>query len=379
MKWSLPILLFCLAGCAARGPQTWRLVPQDRAQVLAPPGVVRTDLAQAEFTAEAASWRDSCAPSGTAVRIQNRGRRIRVSVDRVELLRQTAGWLAQWTAGAEQQGCLALGAGMTVAMRILNSVPLDPAAAFRLLHSGNASKGYTDLGAETRLQVVSPIMRQGADPNAPIVQIGSAAGTDASIQVNAQMPEGQYGVETAWYTLQPRADGNGSRIVAVSAERRINNRVEMAAAPLTNYFQFAPGAAFYRLYYKADMADSSSVTEIIIAAPSRAELDRRTDRLMADLSLCRQSDPEMCMVIPRRVAVNPSMAVTVNGEEVRLSVGSRVRNAVQAGGGPRQLQDVLPMLSVAKPFNGALRPVEFDRTRPDILDLVLLGGESISW
>jgi hypothetical protein len=34
---------------------------------------------------------------------------------------------------------------------------------------------------------------------------------------------------------------------------------------------------------------------------------------------------------------------------------------------------------VLRPYEGALVPVEFDRTRPDILALTLMGGEEIRW
>jgi hypothetical protein len=368
-----------LGGCAARGPQTWRLVPQDRAQLLVPPGIAKPAITEATFMAAAPQWRALCAPEGRAVTIQKRGKRVRVTVLQEALLQQPAGWLADWTAAAEAQGCLGRGSGMAFAMRILDAVPLDPSAAYRLLHGGSMAKGYIDLGPETRLQVITPIIKDGADPYSPIDQIGPTTGSDAALNVTVQMSAAAlYGVETAWYTFRPRADGNGDTIAAVSAERRIDNRTEPAAAPLRNYFQFAPSAAFYRLYYKADLADNS-VTEIIIGAPSRAELERRTERLRNDLTLCNQSDPEMCMVIPRRVAVNPFMMVTVNGAEVRLMVGSRVRNAIVDGGGPRQAQEVLPQLAVYKPFQGKLAPVEFDRSRQDILNLALLGGESIAW
>lgn len=367
-----------LAGCAARGPQTWRLAPRDRSLVLAPPGIATPDVAQTRFAAMAPAWRAACAPAGDAVLVQKRGPRVRVTVKREALVMQPAGWLAEWTAAAEAQGCLAQGAGMEFAMRILDSAPLDPSAAYRLLHAGNVAKGYLDLGLEDRLQVVSPIMREGADPEAPLIETATTTGSGNQLTIAVRTTDALLGVETAWYTFQPRPDRNGATIVPVSAERSIGGTKESAATPLTNYFKFAPSAAFYRLYYKADV-DDNSVTEIVLAAPTRAELDRRTQRLAADVSLCRQSDPEMCMVIPRRAAVNPFMTVTVNGAEVRLAVGSRVRNAVQTGGGPRQIQEVLPQLAVSKPFIGKLTPVEFDRGRQDIFDLVLLGGESISW
>jgi len=380
---SFPLLallaaLLLSAGCAARGPQTWRLVPQDRGQVLVPPGIRAPAVTQATFGAAAPSWRIPCAPAGNAVTVQKRGKRIRVTVARDALLKQPAGWLAEWTASAEAQGCLAPGAGLEFAMRILDSVPLDPSAAYRLLHGGSVAKGYIDLGPESRLQVVSPIMKQGADPNAPVIETVTTSGEGNQLAVAIRTSDALLGIETAWYTFQPQADHNGARIVALSAERTIGGKTEPAAAPLTNYLQFAPGARFFRLYYKADIADNAT-TEIILAAPTRAELDRRTRALATDSTQCRQSDPEMCVVIPRRVAVNPFMVVTVNGAEVRLTSGSRVRDAVRTGRGPRRLQEVLPQLAVSKPFAGKLAPVEFDRASQDIFNLMLLGGETISW
>jgi len=375
-----PLAAFALllAGCAARGPQTWRLAPQDRGQLLVPPGIVGPAVSQAAFVAVVPSWRADCRPATDAVTFQKRGGRLRVTVSREALSKQPAGWLSEWTAAAEAQGCLARGTGLEFATRILDAVPLDPSAAFRLLHAANPARGYEDLGPETRLQVVSPILKQGADPEAALIQEGPTTGAGNSLQVTIHLSDNVYGFETAWYTFQPRPDHNGSTIVPVSAERRIAGESQAAAAPLTNYFQFAPDAAFYRLYYKADIA-GNEITEIVIAAPSRAELDRRTERIRNDLSLCRQSDPEMCMVIPRRVAVNPFMVITVNGAEVRLPWRGSVRAAVAAAGGPRDLKEVLPTLTVRKPFAGRLAPVEFDRAGLDIFNLMLLGGESISW
>jgi hypothetical protein len=328
--------------------------------------------------AAAPLWRTGCAPAGKAVTIAKRGKRIRVTVSRAALLEQPAGSLAEWTAAAEAQGCFAQGAGLEMAQRIVDSVPLDPATAYRLLHGGSMAQGYVDLGVETRLQVVSPIMKEGADPEAPLIATTSATGDSNQLAVTIRTTDALLGVETAWYTFEPQPDRNGARIVFASAERTIAGKTEPAAAPLSNYLQFAPGARFYRLYYKADVGDNAT-TEIVIAAATRAELGRRTEALARDSSLCRQSDAEMCMVIPRRVAVNPFLVVTVNGAEVRLTARSRVRDAVRAGGGPRQMQEILPQLAVSKPFAGKLTAVEFDRGSPEIFNLVLLGGEAISW
>jgi len=371
-------LLLASMACAVRKPQTYRLIPQDRNRVLVPPGVATPAVAQATFILEIPSWRPPCNPVGDAVVIQPSRKKLRITVMRDALVQQPPGWLAQWTAEAEAQGCLAPGAGLQFASRILDSVPLDPSAAYKLLHADNIRKGYIDLGTEDRLQVVSPIMKAGVAPDAPILETANASGNDRQITLDVRSTSNLIGVETAWYAFQPKPDHVGSTIVPIAAERSIQGKKEPAAAPITNYFQFSPSAAFYRLFYKTDPADNG-ITEIVITAPTRAELDRLTQALSADFNLCQKSDPGMCMVIPRRVAVNPFLLVTVNGAETRLVIGSSVRNAIMAGGGPLRGQEVLPQLSVLKPYAGKLVPVEFDRSRQEILDLVLLGGESISW
>lgn len=374
----LAAIVLAGAGCAVRPPRTYRMAPQDRNRVLVPPGVSTPAASQGIFTMDAVAWRSSCDSGGDAVAIQPNKKRIRATVTRDALLRQPSGWLSQWTADAEAQGCLAPGAGLELATRVVESVPLDPSAAYRLLHAGDIRKGYIDLGPESRLQVVSPILKNGAVSDAPILEVSGASGNDARIDLAVTASENLVGIETAWYALLPKPDGVGSVIVPVAAERSIQGKVETVAAPAANYFQFSPKAAFYRLLYKTD-PDGREINEIVIAGATRAELYGHTDALLADSSLCRTSDPEMCIAIPRQVGVNPYFTVTVNGAEVRLPVGGTVRQAIASGGGPPRVQDVLPQLALFKPYAGRPVRVEFDRNGAEILDLVLLGGESLSW
>lgn len=266
---ALLIALLPSGGCAARGPQTWRLVTQDRGHLLVPPGIATASVPKATFSAAVPSWRVPCSPSGNAVLMQKRGKHVRVTVTREDLLKEPPGWLAEWTAFAEAQGCLQQGTGLEFARRILDSLPLDPPTAYRLLHSDSVAKGYIDLGMENRLQVVSPVIRLGADSGAPVIATATTAGDPNQLIVDIHDSDALLGVETSWYAFQVRPDHNGSRIVAASAERTIGGNTEPAAAPLINYFQFAPSAAFYRLFYKADLTNNS-ITEIVITAPTRA-------------------------------------------------------------------------------------------------------------
>jgi hypothetical protein len=127
------------------------------------------------------------------------------------------------------------------------------------------------------------------------------------------------------------------------------------------------------------MEGKGTTTEIVVGAPNLLELQRRTRQVLDDFNTCKVSDPEMCAVIPRRVALNAVLAVSVNGKETRIGIRGTVRSAIVQGGGPRRAEDVVSTLSVRKPHEGKLVDVQFDRASSAILDMTLVGGEVIDW
>jgi hypothetical protein len=78
------------------------------------------------------------------------------------------------------------------------------------------------------------------------------------------------------------------------------------------------------------------------------------------------------VVIPKRVALNPFLVITVNGTETTVPIGSTIRAATHLERPPAELK-------VYKLYGGKPVPVEFDRAGPEILGLVLNGGERIYW
>src|ERR1022692_4475042 len=311
-----------LAGCAAKKPTTYRLAPQGH--VLVPPRVIQPDLAQAQLTAAVVQWRPACAPDGNAITVLPRKKnKVLLTVSRDTLLKQPVGWLAEWTTKAEAQGCLAPHTGLNLAMRILESLPFDPSAAYRLLHADNIHKGYVDLGPQNELQVVSPVLKEGTASDAPVLETTSVTSSGAHMDVVVKASPNLIGYETAWYAFRLKADGSGSTITPLGAERTIAGKKEPEAGPATNWFQFPAQAGYYRMFYKTDPADNG-ITEIVIGAPTPADLDRLTRAMSADTATCEKSESTMCVVVPRQVAVNPFLHATVNGNDVRLNLGSTV-------------------------------------------------------
>jgi hypothetical protein len=103
------------------------------------------------------------------------------------------------------------------------------------------------------------------------------------------------------------------------------------------------------------------------------------DQLPRDLSACGKEGAVQCINLPKRVGINPYLEISVNGKPMAIPAHTppAVRAVIQAA--KLRPDAVLPTLAVTKPYAGKPVPVEFDRTKPDILGLVLSGNEEIRW
>jgi len=361
-------VLLC-TGCAVHQPVTtnWRLTKQGTGDVLIPPGVSKPDLARRTFGVDLAAGHGPCPP---AIRVK--GKRVFVTVTRDMLLQQSQGWLTTWAAGIESQGCIAPGEGSTLAARVAESLPLDPALAFHLLYPNDRQNGQVDIAPPVRLQIVSPILRDDAAPDASILD---TSGNGNILTITLKSSDNLIGYETAWYAARARTGGAGFTIARLYAERHLKDTTERREQPATNYLQFPADAAFYRLFYKSGQTD---FTALVVAAPTRAELDRRTAILDTASASCDKLNGNLCVAIPRRVAINPMVPVTVNGVEVMVAWGANIAEAIR-NSGERQPEAVLPTLTISRLYDGHPTPVDFDHSSPSILRLNLTGGEIISW
>ena len=325
------------------------MLNHENARVLIPPGV---EQAKKGFVLDIPAGRGKCPPG-----VQAKGKHTLV-VDTDWITKQPNGWLPSWSADLESHGCI----GHGEAPQFAESLPLDPDAGFHLRYAD-------DIETPVRLQVVSPILRSDDQRELPLEVIAASAETHT---VAVKLPTNQLGYETALYEVRPKASGAGFAISPVYAERHIDGQVERGSQPLKDLLHFPPEAAFYRLFIKSGQTD---FTALVIASSDRAGLQR-------DVSSCESND-RMCVTIPRRVAINQMIPVTVNGKEIMMLWGSHLSDAIREGSGPGVSAQPWPgafsKLSVLRPFRGRLAPVEFDRNTADILSLVLNGGEVITW
>ncbi|HJZ99801.1 MAG TPA: hypothetical protein VKE70_25005, partial [Candidatus Solibacter sp.] len=290
-----------------------------------------------------------------------RKRQLQVTVDRAALEKQTEGWLADWS-----DRCFPPAARPLIAARVLEAVPLATGAGYRLMHADDVHAGYIDLGPGFRLEVISPIVRPGTPEGVPLVEEAGVEGNDRSLNVTLKASPNLVGHETAWYRVALQPDG-GSRIAAVSAVATIRGIAMPLEAPGTNYFTFGAAAGYYRLFFKPEQQRA-----VIVGVPSRGALPVDTDA-------CGKPGGPECITMPQHVGVNPYIEISVNGKA--LAVPAHMPPTVEAAirAAKVRAQDVLPMLTIAKPYRGKLAPVQFDRTTRDVLGLVLIGDEEIRW
>jgi hypothetical protein len=253
-------------------------------------------------------------------------------------------------------------------------MPLEMNAAFQLLYPND--RNIVALKPGVRLQVMTPIMAQGADPDAPIVEVETTSAKGFSLTIEGRLTDNLLGYEIASYSVHANQHAPGVSISPLSVQRHINGRAEPAPAPVRNYFQAVGATAFYGVFYKAG---ETEFTALIVGGRDKADLDRRTTLLKnANVSSCETLNNDMCTAIPKRVAINPMVAVTINGSEMLLSWGSTVGGAIRFAG-EREPNAVLPRLALSRPYRNRTAAIEFDHTNPAILNLVLMGGELISW
>ena len=351
---------------------SWRLAPDN---ILTPPGVAGPNISQNIVQTDAR--RHATCPSG----VQAKGKHIRITVIRDSLNKQPRGWITSWAEDLEAQGCIPDGEALRLANQIAQSVPLDMNAPFRLLHPTDGKT--VQLIPGVRLQIMTPITRDGAAPDAPLVEVEGppvdsvcdANTGSCALSLNMKFTNNVLGYEMALYSIQSKSNSPGVSVTPASAERHIGSDVQKASQPIRNYFEPMKAARFYEVFYKAGQTE---FTALLVGGSSKADLERRTIVLEDGVASCEALNNEMCVTVPKRVAINPMVVVTVNGTETTLNWGATVGAAIRAGK-EQQPNAILPRLSILRPYADRTAQVEFDPSSPAILNMILMGGESISW
>lgn len=293
---------------------------------------------------------------------------MRVTVTRDMLLNHSHGWISQWAGELESQRCIAPGSAQKLAEQISEALPLELNRAFHLLYTDQL-----EIIPQMRLQVVSPILRAGALASNVTPVAGEASQQGNRVDLTFKSSSHLLGFETAIYRVEARTDGDGLEILPVQAVRRLGDVSETRPAPAVNYFNFA-GARFYRVFYEAEQNEYAA---LIVAAATRTDLERRTQRLTSGAASCAALNDDLCIAVPKQVAINGLVPVIANGAQIWVNWASNAGAALRAAG-LRNAEASLAKLRVQKGYRGKLVDVEFDPASSTILNMIVAGGEVLT-
>ena len=256
----------------------------------------------------------------------------------------------------EENGCLHRGEGQALAASIAEKLPFQPFLAYVLRFGAFDLNQFIDLTPDFRLRVVYPVY---ADED------------------HSQTKEIK-GVQTVYYEIVPDKVNGQVRITQAGADSSQNGSspqgsARQVASPLPHSF------AYFRLFLKKSQSSKDPVTvAIILSSTDRKNLDDATQELNAEAEPSCQgvtSPNATCIMFPMLTGVNAEIRVKVNGQEVFARLGAQVGEVVREAGS----DDTAPLVQVRRLFDKRLVPVKVDRDNRDILGLILMPGDVITY
>jgi hypothetical protein len=258
----------------------------------------------------------------------------------------------------QAKGCLRETENERLRRAIVEYFPLPPAIAYFLQMGSYDITGYFDLTPDFRMQITSPIYPSGTETS-----------TKALL-----------GYETANYTFVREGPDNRTRLRLASATEVLIGAAPVEKRTLRNELPFSDSPAHFRLLFMADETASGRITRaVLLSAPEETKLTQavarrgsRPDDFCTTLSI---SDLK-CTILPKNFGVSPELRISVNHKDEFVRVGGMIQEVLDLENpeaGPP------PSLRVLRPFQGRLIPITFDRSSRDILRLVLLPGDQITF
>lgn len=270
----------------------------------------------------------------------------------------------------QSKGCLRPLEGERLRRAIVENLALPPAIGYFLQLGSFEVSGYIDLTPDFRLQVSHPIYPPGAETSV------------------ANM----LGYETANYIFVREGRENRMRLRLASASEVLVNSTSnnegtsnreadksFEKQTLRNELPFSKAAGYFRLLFMAEESASDRVTRaVLLSAPDENKLSQAVPRRgMSANEFCTifAMTNVSCTVFPKNFGVSPELRIVVNRKEVFLGVGGTVQEALHL-----ENSEAPPAsLKILRPFHGRLIPIKFDQSSEDILKLVLLPGDQLTF
>jgi hypothetical protein len=261
-------------------------------------------------------------------------------------------------AESQAKGCLRAIETERLRRAIVERFPLPPVIAYFLQMGSYDITGYFDLTPDFRMQITSPIYPSGVEPSAKTL----------------------LGYETANYAFVREGPDNRTRLRLASVTEVLIGAAPIEKRTLRNELPFSASPAHFRLLFMKDESTSNRITRaVLLSAPDEAKLTKAVARPRdrpEDFCITLSIPDVNCTILPKNFGVSPELRVRVNQKDAFVPVGGMVQEVLDL-----QDPEASPpaSLKVLRPFHGRLIPIKFDRSSRDILKLVLLPGDQITF
>jgi hypothetical protein len=252
----------------------------------------------------------------------------------------------------EVAGCLKPGEAAPLLTRAIEGLALPSRVAYYLRHGTSINEGFVDLLPPFRIKIVVPIHEQGK----------------------------VVGFETAWYTLTPRGRNDGHKLTLERVESFVGGKLNTQTKPSHASVLPPSTLSFYRLFFLTRRSPQDHDI-LLLGAKERQAIEAHSAAIRKQgESVCStlQARDVHCIKVPMHSAVSAELRVKAKDRFVYVPFGGTVSDALRAAG-LQKTAEALPTLKITRPYAKTIAPVEFDAKTPDALQLVLIGGEELTW
>jgi hypothetical protein len=366
-----------LAGCGS-AVRSYRLSHQDGTEVLLPPGMMvaanQTLDVRLPKARKAPFQQKDCGINRGPIAIRWRGRTayVRVksgsdllgfgqgNVNGQQIVLDPLQYVDEFRKdliALESNGCLHMGEGQTLAASIAEKLPFPPFIAYLLRFGAFDLDQFIDLTPDFRLRVVYPIY--------------SAANSPDSKEIT--------GVETAYYEIISDQKDGRVRVSPTVGKDSSPNGSQAPKSAKQIAPQFPNSFAYFRLVLKKGTSLKDPVTlAIVLSSGDRKHLEDATQELNnATEPSCRaiSSTHANCIVFPPLTGVSAEIRVKLNGKEAYARLGAQVNELIRDVG----TDDIPRSVQVRRMFSKGLVPITTDSGDRDILALILMPGDVVSY
>lgn len=252
----------------------------------------------------------------------------------------------------EANGCLHGGESQALAAQAAEKLPFPPFISYLLRFGVFDLNLFLDLTPDFRLRVVYPLYQPDSQSHAQEIR----------------------GVTTVYYKITSNRYDSRVRISETPDETSPRNGESAKNIPSP----FPSSFGYSRFFLRKNTSAKGSVTvAIVLTSPDRRRLEDATKELDSGAEpSCQSITPSnaSCVMFPPLTGVNAEIRVKVNGMNAFPELGAQVDQLIHEIG-----EDHPHSVQVKRLFDKRLAPIKVDSGEKDILGLILMPGDVITY